>query len=1491
MVGNFFLTSSTTLDKAYLHTYEPSMVALSIAIAIFASYCAFEIASRKLKGAAWMLLGALMLGGGIWAMHFIGMLAFRLDCGVTYDLGITLLSLLPGVVAAAIALRFIRADHPSTSQLLYSGTVLGAGVGLMHYTGMAATRLDGIIRYDPVLFSISIAAAILLGIGALYLHTRLKKGIRGAWNHKPSLGAGIILGIAISSMHYIAMEAAYFIPIDVATPVTGMSPSSLAWGVGIGTFALICASLLVSLMLARTTSTRYRFGVILSTTQQGFVVMDEHGAIVDCNPAFCELCGDMRADILGKTFDHYVDGGTPHQPGRFQREVSLRRADGTLMPCLIHGNTVWDQSTREMFSFAFLSDISDRVADEQKIAAREAQFHALLDAAPDPIIITDATTGISMVNQAAEKFFGYPREHMVGKPLDWLVPESSQALQRHDVPAPGVVPDGVRGDRAIFQAVLSDGRIVPVELSSSPIHMPEGRVIATSLRDVSNRLQVEQDLREAAIEQRAIFDAASIGIAVIGQHTVLRANTRADNMFGYEHGQQVGRPVRNWFVTPKDYEALITDGYPRLVRGDIYQETFLLRRTNGTPFWASLSVKIIDESNPGKGAVAMISDVTAERSAVEALRSANAEQEAILATATSGIVLVKDRRLIRCNNRLLQMLGTTEAALIGQSTEVMYRDREEFLSHQTDYDRIWEGRESSFEAPLVRNDGSTFWARLTGNAIDPADQAKGVVWIVDDITMDRHAKEVMQMAKEQAEASAKIKADFLSNMSHEIRTPLNAVLGMAHLLKKTDLTQRQLDFLDKIQSASQHLLGVINDILDFSKIEAGKVTIENVPFQLDDVLSTVTNLVVEKAATKGLELIIDVDADAPSALIGDPLRIGQVLINYANNAVKFTEQGEIDLKVSVVERLGDDVVLKFSVTDTGIGISPQQATQLFRSFQQADTSTSRRYGGTGLGLAIAKNLSELMGGTVGVSSDIGKGSTFWFTVSLRQSEQMNKPMLLRSELEGKRVLVVDDNSTARRVLHELLLSIGLQPVEAGSGDEALRIFDEAIGRGQPFDMLIIDWQMPGMDGFELAHRLHQRKLAAMPPIIMATAHDVETMRSLDSDGLVTETLAKPINGSTLFDCIAKVFTDLPNQTERTRTIPVVSNAISQQLATIAGARILLVEDNELNQEVASELLRDAGFVVDIAGNGQIALDKLAETSYDVVLMDIQMPVMDGLTATRRLRQIEKTRDLPVIAMSANVMQSDIEQCIQAGMNGHVAKPIDQDDLWMMLLNWIKPRTTTTEPVAMGMHIAHAAVVEDDLPASLPGVDSALGLKRAFGKRGLYANLLRKYLASQSSAVSDLRRALARQDWAEAERHAHTSKGVAANIGAVEVQQTAAELESAIRERQPAHVLGALTDKLDARIGPLLAALATWQQSDHPVDDQETTFDRQAFTATCDELKNYLREGNAAAETLIDERRQLLKAGLGSAFDKIKEAVESFDFETAENLLRNHQSSA
>ena len=1350
MLGNFFLTDGDAVLSAYAHFYEPGMVLASVFISIFASFCAFEISVRRTREASWSLLGAAMLGGGIWAMHFLGMLAFRLACGVAYNLWWTLLSVVPGVVAAMVALRFARLDKFSTGKLWFNGAVLGGGVGLMHYTGMAAIQLEGVLRYKPAYFALSIVAAVLLGVASLYVFARLRRAQGGVASVWASAAAGTILGMAISSMHYIAMEAAYFMPGGNANPVEGITPELLAWVVGLTALFLLGFGLLAYVLDVRASHARYRYEVILATTRQGFVVTNAQGRIVEANPALCALLDKPLDGLIGRPVSEVLVGGLDSSSNEFHLEKHLLR-HGEQVPCLVYGNVVLDPLGRSSYVFAFISDISERVAAEKQMAAREAQFLALLEASPDPMVIADADGSISRVNRAAEQFFGYTRDEMLQRSVEMLMPQTARF--RHVSQRGQFAKEAVRSGMARNQRVMAltkDGRSVPVEINLSPIQTPEGLMVVSSLRDITQRLKIEADLKKAADEQAAVFE-----------------------------------------------------------------------------------------------------------------------------TATSGMALIRDRVMVRCNSRLHDILGAAQGSLVGQSTRVLYKDQATYDEMAKIYNAIWRGQSGSAEVELARADGSTFWGRLTGCAVNAEDHSQGSVWVIDDITDDRLAKAAMQYAKEQAEASARTKADFLSNMSHEIRTPLNAILGMAHLLKKTELSPKQVDYLGKVQSAGQHLLGVINDILDFSKIEAGKINIESVPFQLEEVLATVTSLVVEKAAAKGIELVVDVPSSIPGSLVGDPLRIGQVLINYANNAVKFTDKGEISIQVAIEQESAEEVVLKFTVRDTGIGLTPEQMGKLFQSFQQADTSTSRRYGGTGLGLAIAKNLSELMGGGVGVSGEPGVGSSFWFTARLKKSNEAPRPRMLRADLRGKRVLVVDDNFAARKVLHGLLIDMDMSVEDVESGPQALQRLAQT--QRPTFDLLVLDWQMPEMDGIELAKRIRQLPLQPMPPIVLATAYGVEEVNSQNEGGLFDASLSKPVNSSTLFDCIAAVMA--VRVSEGPQKVAVVKNAISQQLASIAGARILLVEDNDLNQEVARELLQDAGFLVDVAENGEEAIARIHQQHYDLVLMDMQMPVMDGVTATRLLRQDPAWQHLPIIAMTANVMRDDIEKCLAAGMNGHVAKPIEPDDLWMALLNWIKPGSGFVSTPA---HL-QAAVAEPQLPEALPGVDLTQGLRHAFGKKLLYANMLVKFVASQSQFEPQIRQALDAHDRATAERLAHTCKGVAGNIGAVALQGLAAQLEAVLRDPQAASQVQDLLRRIQAQAAPLVAAIQAWMPA--PAEPKtSSTWDPQAFRTLAQTLLTQLQAGDSSAEALVQEQAGLLAAGLSADFPELKESVENFDFERAAQIL-------
>ena len=592
--------------------------------------------------------------------------------------------------------------------------------------------------------------------------------------------------------------------------------------------------------------------------------------------------------------------------------------------------------------------------------------------------------------------------------------------------------------------------------------------------------------------------------------------------------------------------------------------------------------------------------------------------------------------------------------------------------------QLFEKGQHLAEYRFCKKDGSYCWVSDEQHLTrDTEGRPLEVVGSWSDIDVRKAAEQAIQAAQAELEKANEAKSAFLANMSHEIRTPMNAVLGLSHLALKTDPSPRQRDYLVKIRSSGQHLLGIINEILDFSKIEAGKLTVENIEFDLDKVLENVSNLISEKASDKGLELIFDIEpAVVSTRLRGDPLRLGQILINFCNNAVKFTEKGEVVIRAHVLEAVEEGQVVKFSVSDTGIGMTEAQIERLFQAFEQADTSTTRKYGGTGLGLAISKRLAELMGGDVGVTSELGKGSTFWFTARLGKGALAPRPSLLRSDLSGRRVLIVDDNSPARAVLSNMLTNMTFLADEAASGEEGIEMVRQATTRGEPYEIVFVDWQMPRLDGIETSKRILALPDLAIPPhIVMVTAYGREDVLKQAEENGLDNVLVKPVTSSTLFDTIVAVLRADQETTGHVQVAP------SFEIARTRGTRVLLVEDNEINQEVAIGLLEDAAIQVDLAENGEIAVRMSQQNDYDVVLMDMQMPVMDGIEATREIRSDPRLRNLPIIAMTANAMAADREKCLEAGMNDHIGKPIDPDQLFSVLLRWAERRDVDARSAA------------------------------------------------------------------------------------------------------------------------------------------------------------------------------------------------------------------
>ena len=739
------------------------------------------------------------------------------------------------------------------------------------------------------------------------------------------------------------------------------------------------------------------------------------------------------------------------------------------------------------------------------------------------------------------------------------------------------------------------------------------------------------------------------------------------------------------------------------------------------------------------------------------------------------------------------------------------------------------------------------------------------------IKHDQLYLKLSRLAAEADEANI-AKSSFLSNMSHEIRTPMNAIIGISHLALKSDMSLRQRDNIIKIQDSGRHLLSIINDILDISKIEAGKLTVEHINFKLERVLKNVNVIISEKAFSKRLIVSVNINKDVPHNLIGDPLRLVQILINYCNNAIKFTEHGGITISISVKEETSRGLLLYFAVHDTGIGLTKKQIEPLFQNFSQSDASISRKYGGTGLGLCISKELAHLMGGEVGVNSESGKGSTFWFTALLGRDTTVQHALKFASDQSDKRILLVDDDMYSRAVLNDMLKKFSFNVDQAASAHEAISAVRRAEVEDDPYDIVFLDWKMPDLNG----------NLRLFPHIVLVTAYRHDEAFLLDMGDQIHEVLDKPINPSMLLESLTRMLGERVDDTG----IDMIKIDLQEKLAAIKGAHVLLVEDNDLNQEIAIELLQDAGLIVDLAVNGQVALNMVRAADYDIVLMDMQMPVMDGVTATREIRKEERFKNLKVVAMTANAMQADRDICIAAGMNDFIIKPIEPNDMFKTLLKWIKPRPSTAVAADVNLRAADVnlrAAEEDDLPSGIMGLDMTIGLSRVLNKKLRYLSMLRKFVAGQKSATAETLKALDGNDWDTAERLAHTLKGVSGNIGATAVQQLAEKIEVAIRKRQPREAVDALLDELKKPLDILIAQL----QQALPEEQGKTavTVDSKVLKAVCDKLMTLLADHNAEACDVLNENTRLLNAAFPKHYHQINNSIQTFEFDAALAALR------
>nr|WP_246448147.1 response regulator [Roseateles oligotrophus] len=1012
------------------------------------------------------------------------------------------------------------------------------------------------------------------------------------------------------------------------------------------------------------------------------------------------------------------------------------------------------------------------------------------------------------------------------------------------------------------------------------------------------------------------MDLLPDGLIIINaEGAIVASNTRATQLFGYAAGELRGLPID--FLLPQCREAFLKTQAGDAGPGPAQQRRqtvheYWVQDGDGSTFALDVTMALLSGSPAEAPHISLaFREATARRNAELALeaakqRSEKVQDQIVGLSNTLPLVIFQyesdDEGRIRfsfVSEKMLAVTGISAEALLRDPSVTRFKalvaeDNELLLgeirkSHELIRQGAKVGQYSIDVRAMVR--GELRWLHIStsfgGWQLDLRQIWNGYI---EDVTDEKSAEAAIRQARDMAESANQLKSAFLANMSHEIRTPMNTIIGLSQMALQTELQPRQREYIERVCLSGKHLLGIINDILDFSKIEAEKLDIEAVPFELDSLLSNVANLVADKAIAKGLELLFEVDPAVPRHLIGDPLRLVQVIINFASNALKFTEQGQVRLQIERLRRAEDaaeeaQVCLKISVHDTGIGLSEAHMAQLFQSFHQADASTSRKYGGTGLGLSISKRLAELMGGQAGVESVLGQGSSFWFTARLglcgeaQLTEEARAKRAqterLRARFQGKKALLIDDHPQASRVLAQELAQLGLRVSECPDSNAALQVLQQESG----FDLLID--RQPLAEN-ETAQPAQGELLTRRPYRILTSEFSGDALPLHGVEAL----LFKPVYTGTLHAALQQALTrDQAGAQEFAQGCKA-----DHRLAGIAGALILLVDDNEFNQYVGCELLQGAGLQVETADNGLQALEMVQRKPYDAVLMDVQMPVMDGLEATRAIRKLPALDGLPIISMSANVMRSDIEASLAAGMCGTVNKPIEPEELWAALLRWVRPRPGLGEPSQGGSEAAAPAVVAaatvEALPEHIPGLDMASGLGRIGGNRTMYLKMLRLFASNQAGVGEQLRSALAGSDWATAERLAHSCKGVAGSLGAEEVQQRAEELEQALRAGHGAAPLQTLVEALN---GPLQALIQALRQSlpENPPSRQLTVVDPAQLQGLVSQLAELLAQNDVEAESLLSAHADLFHSADPAAYLQLSRAIDAFDYEGAALLLAQH----
>lgn len=1012
----------------------------------------------------------------------------------------------------------------------------------------------------------------------------------------------------------------------------------------------------------------------------------------------------------------------------------------------------------------------------------------------------------------------------------------------------------------------------------------------TDLKKIQNELQLSKDSADK------IVDSSPVPMAVtdIATGNIIKVNSA---MAEFNQLPKAELQTRKAFEIYTDFENQRPVILQKLkTEGHFSNYEILLKRIGtGEERWCLLSMTLIQYLEKQSLVISLI-DITDIKKIQSELQLSKEQAEAAFqrfsnfynASSSAHVIINSQAQITSCNDTFLQLLNYSSINDIagkhpGDLAPEYQQDGKNSKEKAVEMVgiAITQGRHT-FDWWCKSSSGETIPVEVTFVPLI-LDGEPHLMGIWHDLRSRVEMERQLHEAKEMADAATVAKSQFLATMSHEIRTPMNAIIGLSQLALKTNLDAKQLDYLIKIDRSAQALLGIINDILDFSKIEAGRLNIEHVDFNLESVMETVSNLTAQKAQEKGLEFSVSISQDVPHNLIGDPLRISQIITNYCSNAVKFTAKGDILVSAELQNVIDDRVKIRFSVKDTGIGLTPEQQEKMFQKFSQADSSTTRKFGGTGLGLAISKSLAELMEGEVWLESEYGKGSTFFFTAVFDVQKKQSKDEFTPSiDLRGLKVLIVDDNINARVILDKILKTFSFKTTIAECGEEAVNLVLK--NKENTFDLIIMDWKMAKMDGIEASRIILQNSSIKPPKIIMLTAFSDEDTSTRVKEIGIHGFLRKPVSHSKLFDTIMEVF---GKQARTKRSGYERGSKHVDAIKKIKGARILLTEDNEINQQVASELFEQAGFIVEIANNGKESLDKVLASGdpskYDIVLMDLQMPVMDGFTATQEIRKTVPFTKLPIVAMTADAMVGIKEKCLEAGMQGFVTKPIDPDEVFGALVTWIKPGLRKAKDIPKPKEVS--ADSDEPLP-EFKNIDIKTGLMRTSGNEKLYKNLLKMFYEKNTDVTEQIKSAITNKEQELSIRLAHTVKGVAGNLGAMNLNKVAAVTEARLK----AGSLGIddpVLAEFEEKLNIVFSEIAQWIGSLKKEEKKDVSGDLDAvkFKALMDEFKSMLEENDFDANNKLEEMIGMPgTAPFTDVLNKIQKSLADYDFDESLTLL-------